>query len=309
MKAVFELSDLENWEKATRGIPGPIRLGLVGDPVAQSLSPRMQNAALAKSELDLQYAPFQIAANKLVEGFALFRRLNFIGLNLTVPHKLAALPLVDEVDESARKIGAINTVAFRDGKAFGWNTDAPGFLAAIRDAFSVDLRDLRILLLGAGGGAGRAIAWQCAREHCERLVLVNRTFESGQALAHELAGYFSGARVLGPEARLEAVHWEENALRRQIERTDLVVNATTLGWKQSDPLPLPRSLLAPHLMIYDLVYRETPTSLLAAAADSGARGADGLTMLLHQGALAFERWFDRPAPVEAMRSAIIQSRR
>jgi shikimate dehydrogenase len=110
--------------------------------------------------------------------------------------------------------------------------------------------------------------------------------------------------VLGPEARLEAVRWEENALRRQVERSDLVVNATSLGLKQSDPLPLPRSLLAPHLLIYDLVYRKTPTPLLAAAAEAGARGANGLTMLLHQGALAFDHWFNQPAPVEVMRSAL-----
>jgi len=119
-----------------------------------------------------------------------------------------------------------------------------------------------------------------------------------------LAGSFRGPRVLGPEARLEAVRWEESALRRQLGRTDLVINATTLGLQQSDPLPLPRSLLAPHLMIYDLVYRETISPLLAAAEESGARVANGLTMLLHQGALAFERWFDRPAPLAAMRAAL-----
>jgi shikimate dehydrogenase len=264
----------------------------------------MQNAALQKSGLELRYGIFEIAPNELEEGLRLFRENHFIGVNLTTPHKIAALPLVDETEEQARQIGAINTVTFRNRQSQGANTDAPGFVRAIRDSFSVDLRDLRVMILGAGGGAGRALAWQCAWEKCERLVLVNRTFDRAHELARDLASYFSGPRVLGPEARLEAVRWEENALRRQVERTDLVVNATSLGLKQSDPLPLPRSLLEPHLMIYDLVYRETPTSLFTAAVEAGARAANGLTMLLHQGALAFEQWFDQPAPLEAMRTAL-----
>jgi shikimate dehydrogenase len=304
MKPAFDLNDLRNWKEAGAGSSPPIRLGVLGDPVAHSLSPLMQNAGLEKSGIDLRYAAFQIAPNDLAEALELFRKLNFIGLNLTVPHKMAALPLVDEVEERARQIGAINTIGFRDGKSLGWNTDAPGFGRAIREVFSVDLRDLRVLLLGAAGGAGRAIAWECAWENSERLVLVNRTFEKAQALARELASYFSGARVLGPEARLEATRAEAGALRAQLSRIDLMINATTLGLNQSDPLPLSRELLAPHLMIYDLIYKETVTPHLAAAAESGARTANGLTMLLHQGALAFELWFNRPAPLAAMRAAL-----
>lgn len=303
MTTLYTLENLRNWHDLSRDISPPIRLGVVGHPVAHSLSPRMQNAAIEQSGLDLRYAAFEIAPNELEEALRLFRAHDFIGLNLTVPHKIVAVSSVDEVEKRARKIGAINTIIYRDGKSLGWNTDAPAFVQAIRDAFSVDLRDLRVLLLGAGGGAGRALAYQCAWENCERLVLVNRTLEKAQALARELAAYFAGPRVLGPEARLEAVGWEESALRTQIGRTDLVVNATSLGLKQFDPLPLPRSLLAPHLMIYDLIAKDRPSPLLAAAADAGARGANGLTMLLHQGALAFELWFDRPAPLAAMRAA------
>ena len=304
MTMVYTLDDLRNWKEKTRDLSPSIRLGVLGDPVAHSLSPQMQNAALQESSIDMRYAPFQIAPNELETALQLLRELDFVGLNLTVPHKIAALSLVDEVDERARKIGAINTIVFRDGKSVGCNTDGPGFEHAIREEFSVDLRDLRVLLLGAGGGAGRALACQCAFENCERLVLVNRTFAKAEALAHELAGSFSGPRVFGPEARLQAIPWGDRSLRTQLGRTDLVINATTLGLKQSDPSPLPRALIAPHLMIYDLIYKKTPTALLAAATEAGARGADGLTMLLHQGALAFERWFDRPAPLAAMRGAL-----
>ena len=304
MKAVYSLQELRDWEEVGRQISPPIRLGVVGDPVAHSLSPELQNAALEASGFELRYARFQIAPNELAEAFALFRKHDFLGLNLTIPHKIAAVGLVDEVEERANRIGALNTVVWREGRSLGWNTDAPAFGHAIREVFSVDLRDLRVLLLGAGGGAGRALAWQCAWENSERLVLVNRTFEKANTLARELAASFAGPRVLGPEARLEAVPWEEKALRNPIARSDLVVNATSLGLRQFDPLPLPRTLLAPHLMIYDLIVRERATPLLAAAVEAGARGANGRTMLIHQGAAAFELWFDRPAPLPAMRGAL-----
>jgi shikimate dehydrogenase len=304
MNTIYTLADLKNWGKKASAVSPPIRLGVLGDPVAHSLSPEMQNAALQESGIALQYAPFQVAPDELKTAIGKMRELDFVGLNLTVPHKIAAFSLVDEVEERAKKIGAINTIVFREGRSLGGNTDGPGFERAIREEFSVDLRDLRVLLLGAGGGAGRAIAYQCAAENCERLVLVNRTFDKAQALARELAVYFSGPRVLGPVARLEAVSWEEQSLRTQLARSDLVVNATTLGLRQSDPSPLPHALIAPHLMVYDLLCKKTPTRLLAAAAEAGARGANGLAMLLHQGALAFELWFDRPAPIGVMRSAL-----
>jgi shikimate dehydrogenase len=120
----------------------------------------------------------------------------------------------------------------------------------------------------------------------------------------QLRPFFAGPRVLGPVARLQSIGLEETALRFQIANTDLVVNATPLGLKQHDPLPVPPRLLEPHLMIYDTVYSSRPTALVSGAIESGARGANGLSMLLHQGALAFEIWFDRPAPIEAMRKAL-----
>lgn len=302
VKDFHTLDDLHEWSDPEG--EAPIRLGVVGDPVAHSLSPQMQNAALEHSGLEARYARFQISPNDLKEALQLLRGLDFVGLNLTVPHKLAGLALVDEIDEPARRIGAINTIIFRDGRSLGYNTDGPGFVRALREDFSVDLRDLRVLLLGAGGGAGRALAWQCALENCERLVLVSRAVEKAQALARDLADYFSGPRVLGPEARLETVRWDEATLRAQIARTDLVVNATPLGLQRSDSSPLPRAVIAPHLMIYDLIPKKTPTPLLVDAQEAGARGANGLTMLLHQGALAFELWFDRAAPLAVMRAAL-----
>jgi shikimate dehydrogenase len=300
VKEIYALADLQNWKAKTKL---PIRLGIFGDPVAHSLSPPMQNAALEKCGLEMRYARFEIRPSELPAAFGLLRGQNFVGVNLTVPHKIPAFELMDETDETARKIGAVNTVKIENGKLHGFNTDGKGFSRAIREEFSVDLRDLRVLVLGAGGAA-RAIALQCAKENCERLVIANRDFEKAKRLSDELRPFFAEARVLGPVARLQAIAFEEAALRFQIANIDLVVNATPLGLSRGDAAPISARLLAPHLMIYDTVYASGPTAFVSAAIDAGARAANGLSMLLHQGALAFEIWFDRSAPLDVMRNAV-----
>jgi len=301
----YTLADLEKWREATADVDPPIRLGVFGDPVAHSFSPQTQNAALKECKIDMQYARFHIRANELRSALRFLRELDFIGVNLTVPHKIAAFAQIDEADESASRAGAVNTIRLRDKRLIASNTDGEGFLRAIRTEFSVDVRDLRVMILGAGGGTGHAIAWQCALENCERLALVNRTLEKANALVERLRPFFAGPRVLGPVARLEAVPWEETALRAQLADIDLIVNATPLGMNPSDLSPVPARLLAPHHMVFDAVYGSSKTSLLRAADEAGARGANGLLMLLHQGAFAFSIWFDREAPIEAMRAALL----
>jgi shikimate dehydrogenase len=300
----YTLADLENWSAVAGDLEPPIRLGICGDPVAHSLSPQIQNAGLRACEINMQYARFHIRANDLRSALLFLRKLDFVGINLTVPHKIAAFAQVDDADESATRVGAVNTVRVSDAKLIGSNTDGDGFLQAIRTEFSIDLRDLRVMIIGAGGGTGRAIAWQCALENCERLVLVNRTLEKANALAEQLRPFFSGPRVLGPTTRLEAVAWDESALRIQLADIDLIVNATPLGMNPSDPAPVPARLLAPHHIVFDCVYGSSKTALLRAAAEVGARGANGLSMLLHQGALSFSTWFNREAPIDAMRAAL-----
>jgi shikimate dehydrogenase len=146
---------------------------------------------------------------------------------------------------------------------------------------------------------------QCAIEGCERLVLVNRTAEKAQALALELESYFKGPHLIGPVARLEALPPDNAQLKIQLQNTDLVINATSIGMKLSDPSPLPSSILQPHLMVFDTIYTAARTPLLQAADEAGARGVNGFSMLLHQGALAFEIWFNRKAPLETMRTALL----
>jgi shikimate dehydrogenase len=300
----YTLSDLERWSEVTRDVDPPIRLGVFGDPVAHSLSPQMQNAALRACEIDVQYSRFHVRPNELRSALRFLRELDFVGINLTVPHKIAALTQIDAVDESASRCGSVNTIRLHDKKLVGSNTDAEGFSRAVRSEFSIDLRDLRVMILGAGGGTGQAIAWQCALENCERLVLVNRTPSKTNAILERLRPLFAGPRVLGPVARIEAVRWEETAIRTQLADIDLIVNATPLGMNPSDPAPIPARLLAPHHIVFDCVYGPSKTALLRAANEAGARGANGLSMLLHQGALSFSTWFNREAPIEAMRSAI-----
>lgn len=302
MNDVFQTSDLI--EGKLSALTPPARLAVMGDPIAHSRSPGFQNAALEAAGIAARYVKIHVRPDEFPSALRALPKAGFLGTNVTIPHKAAALANVDEADDYARRSGAVNTVMVDGDRLRGFNTDGPGLLRAIREEFSVDLRDLRVLLLGAGGGAGRAIAVQCAMEQCERLVLVNRTVEKAQSLAKELAPDFRSDRLEGPVDRLQAIPHEEKFLREQLAFTDLVINATSLGMKRSDPALLPAGLLTPNLMVYDTVYAAGNSRLLEDAANAGARTANGLSMLLHQGALSFEIWFDQPAPLAVMRAAL-----
>src|SRR5438477_2819429 len=299
-KEVYTLADLKDWHD----VDPPIRIGVFGDPVEHSLSPQIQNAALKYCKIDMQYSRFRISPNELQEALELIRKLEFVGVNLTIPHKIVALELLNLADENVKRIGAANVIKLEGSKLRGFNTDGRGFSRAVREKFSVDLRDLRVLVLGAGGAA-RAIALQCAKENSERLIIANRSLDKAQKLADELRDFFAGPKVLGPVARLQAVPLEEAAIRFQIANVDLIINATPVGLNRGDPSPIPARLLAPHLMIYDTIYSAERTPLVSAALEAGARAINGLSMLLHQGALAFEIWFQREAPIDVMRKALL----
>ena len=311
MKSVYTFEDLQNWESAGAELKPPARLAVFGDPVEHSLSPQLHNPALEAAGIDGQYIRLHILPDQLEEALRLLPQKGFLGTNVTIPHKTGALEAMDEVDELARKIGAVNTVVVDeedDNKLLGFNSDGPGFLRAIRDEFSVDIRDLRILILGAGGGAGKAVAVQCAVEHCERLVLVNRTAEKAEALAEELKpDFIQEDRLEGPDERLVAIPWERDALEAELDNIDLIVNGTSLGMKRTDPELLHDSLLRPHHLVYDMIYSPPRTKLMGAAVNAGARAANGLSMLLHQGAISFEHWFNQDAPLDAMRQGLAKA--
>ncbi|MFK5923735.1 MAG: shikimate dehydrogenase [Verrucomicrobiota bacterium] len=306
-KDLYSFDDLCKWSKSTSQLKPPARLSVFGDPVAHSRSPQMHTPALLDVGIDAQYVRLHIHPEELQPALQQLKEQNFIGTNLTIPHKAAAIEFMDDIDETARRIGAVNTVLVEDQKLIGFNSDGPGFSRAIREEFSVDLRDLRILIIGAGGGAGRAVAVQAAMDHCERLVLANRTTQKAESLAAELAPFFKEDRIAGPMERLEAISMDEAALAAQMDNIDLIVNATSLGMKRSDPEVLPSHLIQPHQFIYDMVYSPSRTHLISQAENAGARAANGLSMLLHQGAISFEYWFNREAPLAAMRKGLEES--
>lgn len=264
----------------------------------------MHNAALEALGSDLRYAKIECPPDQLAEAVNLARKAGFVGLNLTIPHKFEALKLCTELDDTARQLGAVNTLLFDGSRTAGFNTDGPGIVRAVREVFSFDLRDLRMMIVGAGGGAGSATALQCALEQCPRLVLVNRTEGKAQDVARRAAQLLHTDKLEGPEDRVTVIPLDENALREQLTRTDLVINATSLGMKRTDPRLIPPAVMTPDLMFYDMVYRPAVTRLLEDARTAGARTANGLSLLLHQGALSLEIWLNRPAPLEVMRETL-----
>ncbi|MFN0127741.1 MAG: shikimate dehydrogenase [Verrucomicrobiales bacterium] len=272
----------------------PARVGVMGDPVAHSRSPQMHNPALTTRRIDAQYVRLHIRPHEFVEAVQTCRAAGMTGVNCTIPHKLAALEIADELDPLAQRLGAVNTLVFRDGRIYGHNTDGPGLRLAVEDEFDQSLSDQRILILGAGGGAGRAAAMQCALTGCRHLTLVNRTPGKLTALARELASVLPSDRI--------TVQSEPNALE-----VDLIVNATPLGMKADDPPPMDFAHLHRHHNVYDMIYSPPETPLIAAARAAGARAANGLSMLLHQGAAAFDLWFGKPVPIEAMRLGLNES--
>jgi len=306
-QTTFTLDDLRARAEGRGPMPPEVRLAVLGCPVDHSLSPAMHNAALEALGSAVRYAKIECPPEDLTSAVEAARRANFLGLNLTIPHKFAALELCTELDDTARQLGAVNTLLFDGSRTAGFNTDGPGLVRAIREVFSFDLRDLRVMVLGAGGGAGSAAALQCALEKCPRLVLVNRTEGKAHDIAQRATQLLSNDRLEGPENRVTVIPLEESALREQLTRTDLIINATSLGMKRTDPRLLPPAIITPDLMVYDMVYRPSVTRLLEDAHSAGARTANGLSLLLHQGALSLEIWLNRPAPLEAMRRALDQA--
>jgi len=306
-KTTFTLEDLRARAEGRGSIPPEVRLAVLGSPVEHSLSPAMHNAALEALGSDWRYAKIECPPENLAEAVELARKAGFVGLNLTIPHKFEALKLCTELDDTARQLGAVNTLLFDGSRIVGFNTDGPGLVRAIRDVFAFDLRDLRVMVLGAGGGAGSAAALQCALEKCPRLVLVNRTEGKAHDIAAQAKKLLHSDRLEGPEDPVTVIPLEENALREQLARTDLVINATSLGMKRTDPRLIPASLITPDLMVYDMIYRPAVTRLLEDAQNAGARTANGLSLLLHQGALSLEIWLNRPAPLDVMRKALDQT--
>lgn len=293
MPSVFTLQELEACP------PGPDfpALGVIGNPIAHSKSPQMQQAALDAARLPYRYirllcgleeGEFPKLLQKLVEW-------GFRGVNITVPFKKQAFTAAVKADALSTLCGASNTLVNQEDGWHAFNTDGPGFERAIFELTGLSLSKLRILILGACGGAGSALACQCALASCPKLMLVNRPKPQLDALAKQLAGY----------THTIPLAFHDSSLRHAVEEADLIVNATSLGLREGDPLPLPPEWLSAGQYVYDLVTHPTPFCTRAAA--QGCTTDTGLAMLLWQGAFAFQHWFGQVPSISVMRDALLHA--
>jgi shikimate dehydrogenase len=275
----------------------PARLAVLGKPVSHSASPQLHQPALDALGIDARYVRLEVEPGDLPKAFALMAELGFIGCNVTVPHKFEAMGSCSEVSGQARLLGAVNTVVFRDGGSIGYNTDGPGFREAIAESFGLDLGKASTLILGAGGGAGQAIATQCALGKPAELTLVNRDIAKIGSLAERL-------RDISPETVIHALGFGDPSLRARCHRADLIVQTTSLGLKEGDAEVIPESHFAPGSCAYDTIYQPPETPFLATAKRAGCRTDNGLSLLIHQGAIAFQHWFPGTDPLPHMRRAM-----
>ncbi|MFC1918712.1 shikimate dehydrogenase [Chloroflexota bacterium] len=272
--------------------------GLIGDPVEHTMSPVMHNAAFKDAGIDYLYLPFRVEGENLSKAIEGMRALNIRGLNVTIPHKVAVMQFLDELDPLAKKIGAVNTIVNDSGVLTGYNTDASGFLQALLEK-GIEPDGKEAVILGAGG-ASRAISFALA-DRGARLVILNRLLELDWA--RDLAGRIS--QHLAGE--VEALELKRENLERVLDKADILVNATSVGMTPStDETPVAADLLRPGLVVFDIVYNPLKTRLLVEAEAAGAKTISGVDMLVWQGAIAFEKWTGRKAPVELMKQETIR---
>lgn len=284
-----------------------------GHPIRHSASPAMQNAGITEHGLNWRYLAFDVLPEQLTEALKGAKAMRYVGLNLTVPHKLLALDWVDEVDSAAKEWGAVNTIRFegqsevgtwvpigqaedptqfKNIRSVGFNTDAEAILKSIDEDLGLTLKDRTCVLLGAGG-AGRVAALKLASAGVKRLHLINRTRSKAEAVSSDIRSKY-------PEVGLSLDYPEQGT------QVDLLLNATSLGLKLNDPLPVDLGAISMKnvLNAYDMIYQPAQTAFLREAEQAGCRTANGLGMLLYQGTAALEIWTGRTAPTETMRTAL-----
>lgn len=281
-----------------RSISGKTKLcGIIGDPVEHTMSPIIQNAAFRGVGLDYLYLPFKVKREELAKAIDGVRALNIRGLNVTIPHKVAILHFLDELDPLAEKIGAVNTVVNDDGVLRGYNTDATGFMQVLLGK-GVEPEGKSVVIVGAGG-ASRGISFILA-ERGANLTILNRTLSKAKECADSVSRIF--------KRRVRALPLDSENLTKALEKADILVNATSVGMSPNiDETLVASNLLKPALTVVDAVYNPIKTRLLKEAEAVGARAIGGLDMLVWQGALAFEKWTGLKAPVELMRKEVIKA--
>jgi len=268
---------------------------VIGDPVEHSLSPVMHNVAFEELNLDFVYVAFRVRKKELREAINGARSLDILGLNVTMPHKNAVMRYLDELDSTAKSIGAVNTILNHQGKLIGYDTDGIGALKALKEN-GITPKGKKLLLLGAGG-AGKAIAFHAAQE-VEELVILNRTPQKAKKLAESLRKEFN-KKINGNALSTEIIEEE-------LKDADILVNATSVGMHPNiDQSLVPPNLLRPNLCVMDIVYNPIETKLAKDAKAVGAKVVSGIEMLVYQGAASFEIWINHSAPVTVMKQAVL----
>ena len=272
----------------------PQRLGIIGHPIGHSISPLFQQAALDAIGFDGAYQAWDVMPDGVGEFVAGLRAPGTLGINVTVPHKEAVIPFLDEVDDWASTAGAVNTIVNREGRLTGHNTDGIGFLRALREGAAFEPRGRDVLVLGAGGSA-RGVVYALARAGIAQLFIANRTVERAERLAHLAIDSGVAAEALGLSQAAEAAH-----------EVALIVNCTSMGMlhgPDENGTPLAAADIPSSVLVNDLVYNPQETPLLREAAKAGAATLGGIQMLVYQGAASFEMWTGQPAPVAVMLEA------
>jgi len=281
------------------GITGQTRIvGVIGDPVKHSCSPPMHNAAFREMGMDYVYVPFWIRPEHLPAAVEGFKAMNVAGINITLPHKKAVLPLMDSVSQEAQLIGAVNTMVFKNGMVEGHNTDARGLIASLREAGVDSVEGMNIVVLGAGGGA-LAVVTGLALAGAGGITIANRTTEKAVQLA-ETIGAKTGVQV-------EGVSLDDKHLSEYISGSHLLVSTITAGMDPSIPLVIDADWLHENLTVCDIVYVPPETNLLKAAAERGLKTIGGMGMLVNQGAISFHLWTGKQPPVGTMRQALAKA--
>jgi shikimate dehydrogenase len=266
--------------------------GLIGDPVEHSMSPAMHNAAFKKTGLDYIYLPFRVTPENLPGAISGLRSLNLRGMNVTIPHKVSVIPLLDELEPMAKKIGAINTIVNDNGYLKGYNTDAEGFLKSLSEK-DIAPSGKKIVILGAGG-VSRAISFTLAEQGAEIAILSrSQKIEWAEKLT------INKSKVL-------AMELNNTNLKSVLSHADILVNATSVGMSpDTDNTLVPQELFRPGMLVFDVIYNPEKTRLLADAEKAGAVAVGGLDMLIWQGALSFELWTGIKAPADVMKKAAV----
>ena len=271
-------------------------VGVIGDPVEHSRSPQMHNAAFAKAELDYVYVPFHVRPKDLADAIAGFKAVNVVGINVTLPHKQTVIPYLTSVSREAELIGAVNTLTFVGDEIHGDNTDAPGVLRALEENGDMSVPvDEAVVVLGAGGAA-RAVVVALALAGVASITIANRTVEKAVSLAEEMHQK--------TDVAIHGMGLTDTRLPVVVRQSALLINTATASMDTTHPLLISADWLQPNAIVYDIVYTPPVTPLMQAAAERGCRTLGGIGMLVHQGAIAFEKWTGITPCTETMRQAL-----